>query len=346
MEVLNSITDRLAWIELWQKWDGKEVFAHPDYINLYTNVDSQAFCAVMKTEKATIIYPFIRRSLFCEEYCSEELYDLTTAYGYGDIFVWGDWDRILIQQFYVDFCNWASKNNIVCEFIRFALDSVTRDYYKGNILLNNQNVVVDLTLTPEQMWNNFKHKVRKNVNRAKNCNLEVVFDNTGEKIDEFLRIYDATMKRRNAEEKYYFSKDFFDSIIRNLNGQFVFCHVLYQGIVISTELILISDKNIYSFLGGTLDGYSEMRPNDLLKFEVINWGREHNKKKYVLGGGYIPMDGIFQYKQAFSPEGVIPFYIGKQVFNQQEYNKLISNKKRIEPQWLSDENYFPEYRYK
>ncbi len=87
-----------------------------------------------------------------------------------------------------------------------------------------------------------------------------------------------------------------------------------------------------------------MRPGDLLKFEVINWGRASGKKRFVLGGGHTPMDGIFQYKQAFAPDGIEPFYIGKQIFNEEQYNRLIARKRELNPAWTPSESFFPQYR--
>jgi hypothetical protein len=345
MKILRSKIDRDEWISIWQKWKGKEVFAHPDYLDLYTDDKSEACCAILQTDGAAVIYPFIKRDLSHEPYCKEKLFDITTAYGYGGVYAFGKWNGEMIEFFCKEFASWAKKSNIVCEFIRFALDSPTREfYYMGECVLNNQNVVVDLALSAEEMWSNFKHKVRKNVNRAKSHNLRLEFDEKGYRLDDFLDIYYGTMNRRGASQVYYFPREYFEAIIQKLKGQFLFCHAFYGDKMISTELVLVSDNNIYSFLGGTYDEFFEMRPNDLLKFEIINWGRNNGKKRFVLGGGYAPMDGIFQYKQAFAPEGVVSFFIGKKVFNPQKYNELTDCKKSLKNSWIPNETYFPLYR--
>ena len=344
MKILNSNTDKEEWLGIWNGWNGKEVFVHPDYINLYTDGKSQAYCAVLQENDATVLYPFIKRPLKEEPYCGNELFDITTAYGYSGIYAFGNWNKELIERFCEEFSGWAKNNNVVCEFVRFALDSPTKDYYAGEAVLNNQNIIVDLTVDKESTWSNFKHKVRKNVNKARANNLKIEFDDDGSKIEEFLNIYYSTMDRRNAGEGYYFSKEYFQTIIEKLKGQFVFAHAFHDGEMISTELVLVSDENIYSFLGGTLNEYFDMRPNDLLKFEIINWGREHGKKRFVLGGGYIPMDGIFQYKLSFAPDGIVPFYIGKRIFMQDKYDELVANKQRTNGSSELNESYFPLYR--
>jgi Acetyltransferase (GNAT) domain len=80
--------------------------------------------------------------------------------------------------------------------------------------------------------------------------------------------------------------------MEGLAGQFIFCNVCYGTTVISSELVLVSSQRIYSFSGGTIDGAFSLRPNDLLTHSVIEWGIQHDKEAYVLGGGLRDSDGI------------------------------------------------------
>jgi lipid II:glycine glycyltransferase (peptidoglycan interpeptide bridge formation enzyme) len=103
------------------------------------------------------------------------------------------------------------------------------------------------------------------------------------------------MDRANAEGEYYFSKEFFETIV-SMQDNIMFFHVVYEGKIISTELVIYGAKNCYSYLGGTDRDYFDQRPNDFLKYEVIKWAKEKGLKNFVLGGGYGSDDGIFQYK--------------------------------------------------
>ena len=87
-----------------------------------------------------------------------------------------------------------------------------------------------------------------------------------------------------------------------------------DGVVVSTELVLLSRHSAYSFLGGTLANAFAHRPNDLLKFEIIRWAKKRAKRYFVLGGGYQGEDGIFQYKQSFASKGQVPYFLGGQIF--------------------------------
>jgi hypothetical protein len=56
-----------------------------------------------------------------------------------------------------------------------------------------------------------------------------------------------------------------------------------------------------------------------------------------MGSGYKPHDGIFAFKKSFAPEGVVPFYTGKMVFDPVTYQQLTGTAE-------AGEGYFPDYR--
>ncbi len=151
------------------------------------------------------------------------------------------------------------------------------------------------------------------------------------------------MERNNARDYYYFERSYFQSIVNTLAGQYIFFHVWYDDKIISTELVLCSNKYLYSFLGGTQKEYYPMRPNDLLKLEIIKWGKETGRNKFVLGGGYGGNDGIYRYKKSFAPGEDVPFYIGKIMHNKEVYDKLTDLRKKrrnFDPNSI----FFPLYR--
>lgn len=342
-----------VWLKIWEDWEGKEVFAHPDYLNLFDDY-SQAMCAVMCRDDLKIIYPFCLRSLsedFTISTVCDRCYDIISPYGYGGMYLIGQGDfSILIKEFYLAFQEWASAKNVISEFIRFDLFSQSRESYPGDVSYNNDNIVCDLRKGSELIWKEFKSKVRNNVRKAIKNNVQLKLDYKGEGIDEFLRIYNGTMDRRNAQKQYYFKREFFERIHDKLKGYFVYFFALHDGQVISADLVLISDKKIYSFLSATDSNAFEYRPNDFIKYQIVKWGVEQNRTDYVLGGGYKPLDSLYSYKKSFAPQGIIPFYVGKKIYNSSLYEILVKSK---EKEFLENCNvldreseFFPLYRMK
>ena len=91
-----------------------------------------------------------------------------------------------------------------------------------------------------------------------------------------------------------------------------------------------------------------MHPNELIKDTVVTWGVAQGKKTYVLGGGYASNDGILRYKKEFAPRSVVPFEIGKRIYDEAIYQYLCEKRKQYEAEkhqvWDENTSYFPVYR--
>lgn len=262
-------------------------------------------------------------------------FDLSTPYGYGGF--WGNiTDYGKLNQAYHEYC---IANHYICEFVRFELFSDYYKHYSGEVETRTHNVVRGLELPIEEIWMDFKQKVRKNVKKANKNGLQIIVDHSGEYIEYFLEIYYSTMERSNAEREYYFSKNFFN-ILNQMKNNIVYFHAMYEGRIISSELVIYGAKNCYSFLGGTNSDYFELRPNDFLKYEIIKWAKQNNMENFVLGGGYGADDGVYQYKLCLAPKGVMDFYIGKKIYDEELYKRLVG----IRGEHIKDRRYFPLYR--
>lgn len=275
-----------------------------------------------------------------------QYYDAITPYGYGGpLAVDCETTSELVNQYYDAWRQYCLENRIVCEFIRFHLfDNIPfREGFPSGAIKVCDDVVRILDIDMESMWMEFEHKVRKNVKKAQSNGLTVITDATGEKLSEFLEIYTSTMDRNDAKSFYYFDRTYFEQIISTLEGRFMFFHVLHEDTVVSTELVIYSDRYVYSFLGGTLEQYYPMRPNDLLKYEIIKWCKDTNHLAFILGGGYGGNDGIYKYKKAFAPGADVPFYIGKQVFIPEVYQRLVDIR-ASKVAFDGESQYFPLYR--
>lgn len=267
-------------------------------------------------------------------------FDLVSPYGYGG-FIGRISDYSSLIREYSEFCKDAS---FISEFVRFGLFSDYHKYFDGCVETRTHNVIRSLDKTIDGIWMDVKQKVRKNVKRAVKNGLEIIIDEAGEYLDDFLRIYYATMDRANAEQGFYFPRRFFETLNR-MDGNCCYFHVCHEGKIISTELVIYGPDNCYSYLGGTDSRYFDLRPNDFLKWEIIKWAQGKGLKNFVLGGGYGSDDGIFQYKSSLAPHGIVDFYIGRRIFDMEKYDYLCELKgvksHSIE---LDKIVYFPEYR--
>lgn len=288
----------------------------------------RAINVVMKRDIADDIH-------FRDKLAPNTYFDFATPYGYGGWIIEGNGES---KQLYQDYIQWCTSNNIVSEFVRFSLFSNSIGSYYGEIVPRTNNVVRNLNLPLDLIMKDFKQKVRKNLKRAHESGLEIIIDEKGTYLEDFLSIYYSTMDRNSAETDYYFTKTFFENL-NTLYDHFIYFHVLFNGKIISTELVLLDHRNMYSFLGGTNKDYFEYRPNDYLKYEIIKWGNEKGYSNFILGGGYGGDDGIYRYKKSFAPNGILKFYTGQYIFNSSTYANLCQY--RHAPM---TSGYFPSYR--
>jgi hypothetical protein len=337
-----NFLEHSEWLRLWKCVAECDPFAHPTYLSLFKKETTLARCAVLKTGSVGIMFPFLVRQI-----PFGVMMDIVTPYGYGGAYCSQHLtDLSIMDEFWRLFTVWEEANGIVSETVRCHLLE-NAGYSAGVKVQVSENIVCDLTVTPDQEWMGFEHKVRKNVSKARRANVTIEIDRDGSRLDEFLRIYKSTLDRRDGGEEYYFPRSFFEQIIHGMPNSYIFAFSLLNRKVVSSELVLLSKRAIYSFLGGTEAESFDVRPNDLLKYEVMQWARNNGIKQYVLGGGYTLNDGIYRYKKAFSPNGVMPFSIGQRVINQSVYDDLV--KQRIE--MIRDgrapemrERFFPLYR--
>ena len=344
------------YLNKWRDSVSRRPHDHPDFMEIMKQDGYSSAVAIYNPdENSRIIYPF----LFCQlnklpafKSLDNQVIHIQSPYGYGGSLYEGktEYQETVSKEFELLFHQELSNRGVVSEFIREDIFTQRLANRTIGITVEQQlNIVVRLNRTKEEIWSNYKAKVRKNVNKAKRYNLRVLFDPAGDYLDDFIKIYHDTMTRTEASSYFFISKEKFQNLLCTLgqDGGLMFVHVFDGDIMVSTELLLLSSDTIYSFLGGTLSSSFSKRPNDLLKHEVINWGNENGYKWFVLGGGAAPNDGIFKYKQAFDPESIFPFYIRKVVHDQELYNDLVNKRLQYEQSlghdWHPRTDFFPEF---
>lgn len=352
LEIWNARDPRDAarWADVHRAWPRREVVAHPAYVRLFAGDHAEPLAAYARTGSGFVLYPFLLRPVDAPHLRGDVLrHDITSPYSSssGGPFQDGVTD-VEAKEFWSAFDDFCRTRRVVSEFVRLHVFGERILPYPGAVEPRLANVVRDLRVPPDEMWREFEHKVRKNVNRARREGIRVEVDETGQRLDAFLDIYRATMRRRGAGTTYFFPPDLFRTIVRELPGQFVFFHALHDGRVVSTELALVSADHLYSFLGGTDESAFALRPNDLLKVEMFRWGRQRGLSRCLLGGGHVPDDGIFRYKRSFAPDSLLTYSTGARVLDRPAHTELVARHRsegvRRDPAWRPDPSFFPGYR--
>jgi hypothetical protein len=331
--------------------DISEPYFLKEYIETFSNGTKDLICFSFKSsiKEAFILMPgYLSPVIVGSE--KTNYYHFITPYGYtGPSYSMNISDSD-IKEFWTLVDSWYIDNYVVTEFVRFNLFG-NHIHYSGEIvttLLNVKGKIID----EELQWTSFNRKVRKNVNKAKREHLvsKVYFMNISvAQISEFYDIYIQTMKRTEANERFLYTFDELENFIHKNERYTSICTIYFENTPVASELILISDDTIFSFLGGTNNKYFDKRPNDFLKVEALNWARMQGKKYYVLGGGYGFEDGIFKYKKNFFPNDVVSYYTGRKVLDIKIYEELVVKASNLrlanglDTIELDDNSFFPLY---
>jgi len=286
----------------------------------FENFESEQLCYFhfSVNEKLVIMMPFFKRNISSTN-LSTNYYDIISPYGYsGPLYDSEVIPEEVLKEFWLSVDLWYKKENIVSEFLRFSLNENTAGY-TGKLIPSLKNVKGKI-IDHDQQWDQFKAKVRNNYRKAVQEDLKLKIytkENINQEvIDLFYDIYITTMQRNNAHTVYFYDKDYFNNFINKNPNSYAIALVYKDGKAISTELILIYQDTLYSFLGGTNADYFHTRPNDFLKIEVLNWGRKNNFDYYSLGGGRSDGDNLYKYKKTFFPKDEdVTFYTGRKIIN-------------------------------
>jgi hypothetical protein len=217
------LEDRAAWLDLWNEWPDREIMAHPDYARLFARPQDRVLAVTSRAAAGAVLYPIILRPL-AQEPWGLEAFDTTTPYGYGGPSAWGVTPPEA-DSFWTGFDEWAQRQKVVTSFARLSLFPEKMLPWHGRVERSGPNIIRRLDLTEAEIWAEYSYKVRQNVQRSRRQGLKVEADLSGARLDEFLSVYLATMKRCGAAPSYFFPRSFFESICNDLQGHYAFFHM-------------------------------------------------------------------------------------------------------------------------
>ena len=266
-----------------------------------------------------------------------QYFDFATPYGYGGWIIEGENTEILLNTY----CRWLEKNNIICEFVRFHPMIKNHDAVKGFYEVIQLGEVVHMELSsPHDIWNNIISKNRNMIRKATKNGVDIFNGRFPEIYEKFRVIYNCTMDKDNADGYYYFSPEFYKSILEDLpyNSQVFWAEK--DGQVISASIILAANGRMNYHLSGSIRDFSSLAPTNLLLYKAACWGFANGYRTFYLGGGVgSGEDSLFKFKRAFYKGALNRFFIGKRIYNHEKYEELLGLRDTI-----INPGFFPKYR--
>jgi len=287
------------------------------------------------------IYVYMKRKT-----AIEGLYDSITCYGYGGVLFDGDTSEENKDSFWKAYVDKMHELNIVDNFVRYhpVLGNAVQMKDISEVIDLGKTIAIDLT-SPEIIWENIISKNRNMIRKAEKNGVEIHHAHDYELFRDFIRIYNATMDKDNAEEYYYFGEEFYKSIHEDLKGHYEMFYATYQGQIIAMSIMLYANKQMHYHLSGSMIEYRNLAPSNLLLYKAALWGCEQGFKTFHLGGGVgSGEDNLYKFKAAFNRKSDYQFSIAKHIFDQQKYDELVEERAARDAEFNKNSNFFPLYR--
>ena len=339
--------DTREWKEVLKKLPAVDCYGMPELAGLWETAYPYNFEAVYAEFGDNIIfYPYIVRPLaelpFGKRISEEigECYDITSP-EYGGIFhnFPEDVPYEVCSQFSKEFGSYCQERKIVTEFGRVQVLLSNTTLGPGyNVRRLGRVVIADLRGTEEDILNNMSKEGRKKLRQAERVPI-TVRDMGSDGFHKFPPLYYQTMDYHDAMDRYYFPEGFFENMIY-LPDEFCFILGAYTGDKLTAAIIILYGGGVgYSYLSATDREFQELRPNNILFYQMLIECKRRGCHTFVLGGGAHGEDGTFKFKQNFS-ELTAEFFIYDRLHMPDVYQKLIELKTEYEHN-LGHKNFDP-----
>lgn len=349
MEII-SLKEKEKWnqiVKKFQQWDiyylneyARSLQLHGDgtpYLIYYEKNGGRLCYVVMQNDIAD--FPPLAGYIPKERY-----YDWTTPYGYGGPLTEGNISDQWIEGFMQELTKWCGEHGIVSQFFRFhpLLQNQKSLENVSDVIYMKKTIYID-TANADIIFKNMTPNNRNMVRKAQKNDVHIVADK-GEKLEAFIKIYEATMKNNGADSYYYFEKEYFQELIDKMHDHIQFFYAEYQGIPVSASIFLYNENFIHYHLSGTLPEYRKLGAANFLLSEAAYWAAEHNISKFHLGGGLGIEDSLFSFKKHFNRNGEIDFCIGRNIFDNEKFEELVRIREQHDSDFDSSKPFLIKYR--
>lgn len=220
----------------------------------------------------------------------------------------------------------------------------------GDVHETGRTVAIDLSMTEDQQRLQTSENHRRNLKKAMKYGVTVEQDESLRHLEEFKALYRQTMRRVGAADHYFFSDRYFDSMADILGSGVRLFHARMDDQIISSVMVLVSDRIIQYHLGCTHEAFLKLSPIRGVFEYIRKWSKESGCLWFHLGGGVGGReDSLFRFKAGFS-HLLLTFETVRIVADKEAYQSLCAAQRRwlesndLAPPDYQKDDFFPQYR--
>lgn len=337
-----SIREADYWDNIVKSFSQYDVYYLSGYVKAFQiHGDGDPYLLYYEGAALRAIYVYMKRPT-----ALEGVYDSITPYGYGGVLFEGEITEDNLRAFWEEYKALVAQEHVVDNFVRYhpVLENAVPMKVVSNVTDLGKTIAFDLA-SPEVIWENIISKNRNMIRKAEKNGIVIEHGKGMELLDEFMRIYNATMEKDKAEEYYFFKRPFYESIHNDLRDNYEIFYARYDNKIIAASIMIFANDRMNYHLSGSLTEYRNLAPSNLLLYKAALWGYEQGFKTFHLGGGVgSGMDGLYKFKAAFNKNSDYQFSIGREIFDQATYDQLVDIRKKTDPDFDDQSSFFPRYR--
>lgn len=337
-----NMSQTKEWDELVRSFANYDVYYLSGYVKAFQiHGDGEPQLFYYNENGLRGIYVYMKRKT-----AIEGVYDSITPYGYGGFLLEGDDSNENMNALWNAYVDKMKSENIVDNFVRYhpVLANAVPMKICSDVIDLGKTVSMDLT-SEEVIWKNIHSKNRNMIRKAEKNGIVIKHGQGLELFDDFIKIYNATMDKDNAEPYYYFKPEFYKSIHEDLNDNYEMFWAEYDDKIIAMSIMIFANGRLNYHLSGSDLQYRNLAPSNLLLYKAAMWGMEKGMKTFHLGGGVgSGEDNLYKFKIAFNRFSDCQFSIAKHIFDNEKYNELVAERASRDAGFDKESKFFPLYR--
>jgi len=217
----------------------------------------------------------------------------------------------------------------------------------GDVVTLSSTVAINLRQPESEIRKGITKGHLYDIRKARKQNIRVSEDKDIAYLDDFIRMYNETMKHRDAAAYYYFPKSYYIRCKELFPDAIKLYIAEKNGELLSASFFLLTNNIIQYHLSGTPRKYLKYAGAKLIIDEVRRWGMDHGFTWLHLGGGVGSKENpLFRFKAGFSKLR-LPFEVVRLVAKPDIYARLIEKRSewvRINGGKEQADVFFPLYR--
>lgn len=337
-----NMSQAKEWDELVRSFANYDVYYLSGYVKAFQiHGDGEPQLFYYNENGLRGIYVYMKRKT-----AIEGVYDSITPYGYGGFLLEGNDSSENMNALWNAYVDKMKSENIVDNFVRYhpVLANAVPMKTCSDVIDLGKTVSMDLT-SEEVIWKNIHSKNRNMIRKAEKNGIVIRHGQGLELFDDFIKIYNATMDKDNAEPYYYFKPEFYKSIHEDLKDNYEMFWAEYDGKIIAMSIMIYANGRLNYHLSGSDLQYRNLAPSNLLLYKAAMWGMDKGMKTFHLGGGVgSGEDNLYKFKIAFNRFSDCQFSIAKHIFDNEKYDELVAERASRDAGFDKESKFFPLYR--